>query len=64
MPQDLDERTDYQARTQSSESELIYWLGALYSLYQNGLAHHISNIHQDVLEQQLSEACGEEGHAK
>ena len=64
MPQNLDWRADHQAGTQPSESELVCWLGALCSLYQNGLAHHIFNIYQNVLKQQLDEACGEKGHAE
>ena len=64
VPQNLDRRADCQAGTQPPWSELGCWLGALCSLYWNGLAHCISNIHQDMLKQWLSKACSEEAHAK
>ena len=62
--QNLDEKADHQARTQPFKSELVYWLGALYSLYWNGLVHHIFNIYQDVLRQQLGKPCDGESHAE
>ena len=55
VPQNFDRRADHQTRTQLFWSELACQLEASCNLYQNGLAHHIFNIHQNVLEQQHAE---------
>ena len=64
VSQNLDGRTDCQAETQSPWFKLSCQSEALCSLYWNGLTHHIFNIHQNVLKQQLRKAHDEETHVE